>query len=153
MKSVPTRPQVNKYEVNEVSCGKKWGNNYKKNQIMTIIIIIISAGKPTKTPGLQDNRSGKRWEQKEKDSKITLTQESSHFVPAKFSDSFFKQFDLAMKLRKEELKKQGKAQMEVSEIREEDLVEAFGISKDQMVRAAEILAKDKNTEKLGDSLA
>ena len=53
-----------------------------------------------------------------------------------------------MKLRKEELKKQGKAQMEVSEIREEDLVEAFGASKDQMVRAAEILAKDKNTKKL-----
>ena len=75
-------------------------------------------------------------------------------MPAKFSDSFFKQFDLAMKLRKEELKKQGKAQMEVSEIREEDLVEAFGISKDQMVRAvAEILAKDENAKKLGDSLS
>ena len=54
--------------------------------------------------------SGKRWRQKEKDSKITLTQESSHFVPAKFSDSFFKQFDLAVKLRREELKKQGVAQ-------------------------------------------
>ena len=68
-------------------------------------------------------------------------------MPAKFSDSFFKQFDLAMKLRKEELKRQGKPQMEVNEIGEEDLVEAFGISKDQMVRAAEILAKDENTEK------
>ena len=73
-------------------------------------------------------------------------------MPTKFSDSFFKQFDLAMKLRKEELKKQGKAQMETGEIREEDVVEAFGISKDQMVRAAEILAKDENTKKLGDSL-
>ena len=72
-------------------------------------------------------------------------------MPTKFSGSFFKQFDLAMKLRREELKKQGKSQMEVSGIREEDLVEAFGISKDQMVRAAEILAKDKMTEKSGDS--
>ena len=117
-----------------------------ENQIM-IIIIKISAGKTYQNTRTQDNRSGKRWEQKEKHSKITLTQESSHFVPKKFSDSFFKQFDLAMKLRKRRLKKQGKAQMEVSKIREEDLVEAFGISKDQMVRAAEILAKDENTEK------
>ena len=66
--------------------------------------------------------------------------------PTKFSDSFFKQFDLAMKLRREELKKQGIAQTEVSEISEGDLVEAFGITKNQMVRAAEILAKDKNTK-------
>ena len=116
-----------------------------ENSVM-IIIIEISTGKNTRT---QDNRLGKRWEQKEKNSKITLTQESSHFVPTKFSDSFFKQFDLAMKLRKKELKKQGKAQTEVSEIREEDLVEAFGIFKDQMVRAAEILAKDKNAKKIG----
>ena len=99
----------------------------------------------------QDGKSGKRWEQKEKDSKITLTQESLHFVPAKYSDSFFKQFDLAMKLRREELKKQGIAQTEVSKISEGDLVEAFGITKNQMTRAAEILAKDENTEKLGDS--
>ena len=55
-----------------------------------------------------------------------------------------------MKLRREELKKQGIAQTEVSEISEGDLVEAFGITKNQMTRAAEILAKDKNTEKLGD---
>ena len=83
---------------------------------------------------------------KEKDSKITLTQESSHFVPAKFSDSFFKQFDLTMKLRKEELKKQGIAQTDISEISEGDLVEAFGITKNQMTRAAEILAMDQNTK-------
>ena len=75
----------------------------------------------------------------------------SHFVPTKFSDSFFKQFDLAMKLRREELKKQGIAQTEVSKISEGDLVEAFGITKNQMTRAAEILAKDKNTKKSGDS--
>ena len=39
-----------------------------------------------------------------KDSKIILLHESSHFVPAKFGESFFRQFDLAMQLRKEELK-------------------------------------------------
>ena len=69
----------------------------------------------------------------------------------KFSDSFFKQFDLAMKLRREELNKQGIAQTEVSKINEGDLVEAFGITKNQMTRAAEILAKNENTKKLEDS--
>ena len=33
------------------------------------------------------------------------------------------------------------------------MVEAFGITKDEMVRAAEILTKDENTEKLGNSSA
>ena len=55
-----------------------------------------------------------------------------------------------MKLRREELKKQGVAQTEVSEISEGDLVETFGIAKNQLIRAAEILTKDENTEKLGD---
>ena len=50
-------------------------------------------------------------------------------MPTKFSNSFIKQFDLAMNLRREELRKQGVAQTEVSEISEEDLVEAFGITK------------------------
>ena len=94
--------------------------------------------------------SGKRWKQKEKDSKITLTQELSHFVPTKFSESFFKQFDLAVKLRREQLKKQGVAQTEVSKISEGDLVETFGITKNQMIRTAQILTKDENTKKLGD---
>ena len=71
-------------------------------------------------------------------------------MPAKFSDSFFKQFDLAMKLRREELKKQGIAQTEVSEISEGDLVEAFGITKNQMVRAAEILHQGREHQKSGD---
>ena len=48
------------------------------------------------------------WEQK--DLNIKLTQESSHLGPTKFSNSFFKQFDLAKKLRREEMKKQGIAQ-------------------------------------------
>ena len=69
-------------------------------------------------------------------------------MPTKFSDSFFKQFDLAMKLRREELKKQGIAQTEVSEISEGDLVEAFGITKNQMTRAAEILTKDEEHQKI-----
>ena len=36
----------------------------------------------------------------------------------------------------------------VSEITEEDLVEAFGIIKDQTMKAGEILSKNKNTKNL-----
>ena len=39
----------------------------------------------------QENQRGKTWGQKGKDSKITLTQELSYFIPVEFSDSFFKQ--------------------------------------------------------------
>ena len=50
--------------------------------------------------------------------------ESSHFIPATIQcKSFFRQFDLAMKLKKDELKKQGKVNAEVSEVTEEDLIE------------------------------
>ena len=54
-----------------------------------------------------------------------------------------------MKLKKEELKKQSWVQTEVSEINQGDLVEVFGVTKDQMARAAEILANDEYTKKLG----
>ena len=43
-------------------------------------------------------------------------QESSHLIPVKFGESFFRQFDVAMKLKKEKLRKEGKINTEVSEI-------------------------------------
>ena len=88
-----------------------------------------------------------------RDSKIILLQESSHFVPAKFGESFFKQFDLAIKLRKEELKKQGRVEAEVSEVTEEDVAKVFGVTKDNMLEAAKILQAEENTKNLGDSSA
>ena len=63
--------------------------------------------------------SGKKWEHEERDSKITLLHELSHFIPEKFGESFFRQFNLAKQLRKEVLKKQGKVEAEVSEVMEE----------------------------------
>ena len=60
-----------------------------------------------------------------------------------FSDSFFKQFDLAMTIKREELKKQCKNSTQVNEITEGDLIQAFGVIEDQMQKAAEILGKDK----------
>ena len=61
-----------------------------------------------------------------------MTQESDHYVPTEFSGNFFKQFDLAMKLKREELKKQGKSSNQVNEITESNLIQAFGVTEDQM---------------------
>ena len=74
--------------------------------------------------------------------KITLLHESSHFIPVQnLVSPFFKQFNLAMKLRKEELKKQGKVQAKVSEVTEEDVAKAFGVTKDHMLEATKILCR------------
>ena len=72
-----------------------------------------------------------------------MTQESSHFIPAEFSDSFFKEFDLARRIKREELKKQGKSSAQVNEITERDMIQAFGVTEDKMEKAAEILGKDR----------
>ena len=82
------------------------------------------------------------------DSKITPLHELSHFIPAKFGESFFRQFNLAMQLRKE-LKKQGKVEAEVSEVMEEDIINDFGVTKDHMLEAAKILETEGNTKNLG----
>ena len=113
----------------------------------------ILATKANTTKKLRITNLGNRWEHKERDSKITLLHESSHFIPVQFGESFFKQFDLAMKLRKEELKKQGKVEAEVSEVTEEDVAKAFGVTKDHMLEAAKILQAEENTKNLGDSSA
>ena len=78
-------------------------------------------------------------------------QESSHFVPPEFSNSFFKQFDLAMSIKGEELKKQGKSSTQVNEITEKDMIQVFGITEDQMEKATDILGKDEKNKKLGNS--
>ena len=135
------------FKINEMSRGKKWGNNsnykrYNPNNNHN------SRPQYNKT---QENKTGKTWGQKGKDSKINLTQEPSHFVPAEFSNSFFKQFNLAMKIKREELKKQGKSSAQVNEITERDMIQAFGVTEDQMEKAAEILGKDEKNEKLGNS--
>ena len=64
-----------------------------------------------------------------------------------------KQFNLAMKLKREELKKQGKSSNQVNEITESDFIQAFGVTEDQMDKAASMLKGSEVTEKLGNSLA
>ena len=56
-----------------------------------------------------------------------------------------------MKLKREELKKQSTDNHQVNELTEGDLIQAFGVTKDQMEKAAEILNRDKGSKKLGNS--
>ena len=76
----------------------------------------------------------------------TLLHEFSCFVPVKFGESFFKQFDLVMKLRKEEL-------AEVNKVTEENVAKAFGVTKDHMLEATKILPAEENTKNLEPSAA
>ena len=139
------------FEVNEVSRGKRWNNNkhkrsgYNSNQNFS--------NKTRHYNKTDENKSGNKWENKERDAKITLLQESSHFIPAKFGESFFRQFDMAMKLKKEELMKQGKINTEVSEITEDDMINTFGVTKGHMLKVAKILGKEEKTKNLGKSSA
>ena len=82
-----------------------------------------------------------------------LTQESDHYVPTEFSGNFFRQFDLAMKLKCDELKKQGGSSNEVNKLTKNNLIQAFGVTENQMEKAASMLSRNKNTEKSGNSSA
>ena len=79
-----------------------------------------------------------------------MTQELDHYVPTEFSGNFFKQFDLAMKLKRGELKKQGRSSNQVNELTENNLIQAFGVTEDQMGKAALMLNRSENTEKSGN---
>ena len=91
--------------------------------------------------------------QKPRDSKITLTRESDHYVPAQFSSNFFKKFDLAMKLKRDELKEQRSSSRQVNEITKNNFIQAFGVTEDQMDKAAAMLDRSESTENLGNSSA
>ena len=91
-----------------MSRGKRWDNNNNNYKCSNYSNSHSSNSIPQYNKP-QDSKQGKPWGQKGEDSKITLTQESAHFVPSDFSNDFFKQIDLAMKLKWEELKKKGVA--------------------------------------------
>ena len=74
-------------------------------------------------------------------------------MPTELSSSFFKQFNLAMKLKWEELRKQERNSSQVNEITEGDLIQAFGLTEDQMEKAAPMLGKSEKTKKSGHLLA
>ena len=67
-------------------------------------------------------------------------------MPAQISSEFFKKIDLAMKLKKDELKERASKPKQVNEITEENLMQAFGISEDHINKAASILERSESTE-------
>ena len=72
-------------------------------------------------------------------------------MPTEFSGNFFRKFDLAMRLKRDELKKQGGGSKQVNEITENNFMQAFGVTEDQMEKAASILDGSESTKKLGNS--
>ena len=56
-------------------------------------------------------------------------------------------------LYEKSLKGKEKSSNQVNEITESNLIQAFGVTEDQMEKAALILNRSESTEKLGNSLA
>ena len=141
-----------KTELNDISRGKRWGSNNNCNQKLSNFSNNHSYNYKPQHNKTQDNQQGKQWGLRPKDL-ITMTQESDHYIPTELSSNFYRQFDLAMKLKWEELKKQGRSSSKINKINEGDFIHAFGVTKDQMEKAATILSRSEETKKLGNSLA
>ena len=58
-----------------------------------------------------------------------------------------------MKLKWDELKEQKAKSRQVNEITENHFMQAFGVTEDQMDKAASILERSKSTKNLGNSSA
>ena len=87
-------------ELNEMSRGKKWGSNTNNyNQKCSSFSNNCTNSYKHQQNRPQENRQAKQWTHRPNDAKITLTQESDHYIPPELSGNFFKQFDLAMKLK------------------------------------------------------
>ena len=141
-------------EINEISRNKKWvSNSSSYSQKCQNFNNNRNSNYRHQQQQPQEGKQSKQWTQKPKDSKITLTQESNHYVPAQFSSEFFKKFDLAMKLKWDELKEQKAKSRQVKEITEDNFLQAFGISEDQMDKASSMLGISESTENLGNSSA
>ena len=141
-------------EVNEIARNKSWVNNSSNyNQKRSNFNNNCNNSYRHQQQWPQENKQTKQWMQKPRDSKITLTQESDHYVPTQFSGDFFRKFDLAMKLKWDELKEQRGNSRQVNEITENNFIQAFGVTEDQMDKAAAILDRSESTKKLGNSSA
>ena len=141
-------------EVNEIARNKRWGNNSGNyNQKCSNFNNNHNNSYRHQQQQPQENKQTKQWTQKPRDSKITLTQESDHYVPTQFSGDFFRKFDLAMKLKWDELKEQRGSSRQVNEITENNFIQAFGMTEDQMDKAAAMLDRSESTEKSGNSSA
>ena len=154
-------PSYNSRDINEISAEETSGDKQEVNEISRKKWVSNSSSHGQRCQNFNNNRNNnyrhqqqqpqesrqyKQWTQKPKDSKITLSQESDHYIPAQFSSEFFKKIDLAMKLKRDELKEQKPKPKQVNEISEENLMQAFGISEDHINKAASILERSEPTE-------
>ena len=154
-------PSYNSRDINKISAEETSGDEQEVNEISRKKWVSNSSSHGQRHQNFNNNRNNnykhqqqwpqegrqyKQWTQKPKDPKITLSQELDHYVPAQFSSEFFKKIDLAMKLKKDELKEQKLKPKQVNEIMEENLMQAFGISEDQINKAASILERSESTE-------
>ena len=160
-------PTYNSREVNEISAEESSGDEQELNEISKRKWVSKSNSQGQRRQNFnnnynsyrnqqnrpQENRQQRQWTQKPKDAKITLSQESNHYVPAQVSSEFFKKIDLAMKLKKEELKEQKPKPKQLNEMTEENIMQAFGISEDQLTKATSILEGAELTEKSEHSSA
>ena len=161
-------PTYNSRDINEISAEETSGDKQEVNEISRKKWVSNSSSHGQRRQNFNNNRYSnyrhqqqwpqegrqhKQWMQKLKDSKITLSQESDHYVPAQISSEFFKKIDLAMKLKKDELKEQKSKPKQVNEITEENLMQAFGISEDQINKAASMLERSESTKNLEYSSA
>ena len=155
-------PAYNSREVNEISAEESSGDEQEINEISKKKWVSNSNPHGQRRQNYnnkysnyrhqqqqpQEGRQHKQWMQKPKDSKITLLQESDHYIPAQLSSEFFRKIDLAMKLKKEELKEQKTKTKQLNEMTEENLMQAFGISEDQLNKATSILERSESSENL-----
>ena len=154
-------PSYNSRDTNKISAEETSGDEQEVNEISRTKWVSNSSSHDQRCQNFNNNRYSnymhqqqrpqegrqhKQWMQKPKDSKITLSQESDHYVPAQFSSEFFKKIDLAMKLKKDELREQKSKPKQVNKITEENLMQAFGISEDHINKAATILERSEPTE-------
>ena len=134
-----------KQEINEIS-KKKWVSNSNPHGQRRQNFNNKYSNYRHQQQWPQEGRQHKQWTQKPKDSKITLSQESDHYIPAQLSSEFFRKIDLAMKLKTEELKEQKPKTKQLNKMTEENLMQAFGISEDQLNKATSILERSESTE-------
>ena len=58
-----------------------------------------------------------------------------------------------MKLKQEEPKRQGRNNNQVNELTEGNLIQAFGVTEDQMEKAAVMVSRSEDSEKSGNLFA
>ena len=114
-----------------------------KDAKIPIINIVITGTNNSGHRKIDNTNSGRR---NLKIQKSHCRKNRTHYIPAQLSNDFFRKIDLAMKLKKEELKEQKPKPKQLNEMTEENIMQTFGISEDQLNKATSILERSESTE-------